>query len=63
MATSRLLPLGPHEDETEVNSREALRDHIFAAAEQIHHHLGNISSANQSHFMVLKTALQLVEDT
>ena len=37
--------------ETRVDSREALRDYIFAAAEHIHNHPGNIASATQSLFM------------
>jgi hypothetical protein len=35
----------------ENDSREALRDHIFAAAEHIRHHPGNIASATQSLLM------------
>jgi len=34
--------------ETKVDSREALRDRIFAAAEHIRNHSGNIASATQS---------------
>jgi hypothetical protein len=36
---------------TKVNSREALRDRIFAAVEHMRHHLGNIASADQSLLM------------
>jgi hypothetical protein len=37
--------------ETKVESREALRDRIFAAAEHIRNHPGNIVSGTQSLFM------------
>ena len=37
--------------ETKVDSREALRDRIFAAAEHIRNHPGNIASATQSLLM------------
>ena len=52
--TSWFLPLGPHEDvsyETKVDSRAALRDRIFAAAEHIRNHPNNIASATQSLLM------------
>jgi hypothetical protein len=38
--------------ETKVDSREALRDRIFAAAEHIRNHPGNIASATQSLLMI-----------
>jgi hypothetical protein len=37
--------------ETKVESRAALRDRIFAAAEHIHNHPDNIASATQSLLM------------
>ena len=37
--------------ETKVDSREALRDRISAAAEHIRNHPGNIASATQSLLM------------
>ena len=37
--------------ETKVNSQEALRDRIFASAEHIRNHPGNIASATQSLLM------------
>ena len=37
--------------ETKVDSREALRGRIFAAAEHIRNHPGNIASATQSLLM------------
>jgi len=37
--------------ETKVDSRAALRYHIFAAAEHIHNHPDNIASATQSLLM------------
>jgi len=37
--------------ETKVDSREALRDRIFAAAEHIRNHPGNIASATKSLLM------------
>jgi len=37
--------------ETKVDSREALRDRIFAAAEHIRNHPDNIASATQSLLM------------
>ena len=49
--TSGLLPLGPHEAlvyKTKVNSRAALRRHIFAVAEQIKNHPHNIACATGS---------------
>ena len=50
---SWFLPLGPHEDvyKTKVDSRAALRDRIFAAAEHIRNHPNNIASATQSLLM------------
>ena len=51
---SRLLPLGHMKTlvyETKVDSREALRDRIFAAAEHMRNHPGNIASATQSLLM------------
>ncbi|PNF27784.1 hypothetical protein B7P43_G09194 [Cryptotermes secundus] len=38
--------------ETKADSREALRDHIFAGAEHIRHHPCNIASATQSLMML-----------
>jgi len=49
--------------ETKVESRTALRDRIFAAAEHIRNHPNNIGSPTQSLLMRAETALQLVEDT
>ena len=52
--TSWLLPLGPHEDavyETKVQSRAALGDRIFAAAEHIRNLPDNVDSATQSLLM------------
>ena len=52
--TSGSLPPGPHEDlslETKVDSRAALRDRIFAAADHIRNHPHNISSATESLFI------------
>ena len=43
--------------ETKVDSREALRDRIFAVAEHIHNHPGNIASATQSLFMRAKNCI------
>ena len=37
--------------ETKVESRAALRDHIFAAAAHIHNHPDNFASATQSLLM------------
>ena len=37
--------------ETKVESRAALHNHIFAAAEHIHNHPNNIASATQSLLM------------
>ena len=48
--------------ETKFDSRAALRDRIFAAAEHIRNHPNNIASATPSLWCVPKTALQLVED-
>jgi hypothetical protein len=43
--------------ETKVDSREALWDRIFAAAEHIRHHPDNIASAAQSLLMCAKNCI------
>ena len=43
--------------ETKVESRAALRDHIFAAAEHIRNHQDNIASATQSLLMCAKNCI------
>ena len=49
--------------ETKVESRAALRDHIFAVAEHIRDHPDNIASATQSLLMCAENCIQLEEDT
>ena len=49
--------------ETKDDSRAALRDRIFGAAEHIRNHSDIIASATKSLLMRAETALQLVEDT
>ena len=49
--------------EIKVDSREALRDRIFAAAEHIRNHPGNIACATHSLLMHAENWLQLAEDT
>ena len=43
--------------ETKVDSRAALRNRIFAAAEHIHNHPDNIASATQSLLMRAKNCI------
>jgi len=43
--------------ETKVDSRAALRDHIFAVAEHIHKHPNNIASATQSLLMCAENCI------
>ena len=43
--------------ETKVDSRAALRDRIFAAAEHIRNHPNNIASASQSHLMCAENCI------
>ena len=49
--------------ETKVDTRAALRDRIFAAAEHIRNHPVNIASATQSLMMCAKNCIALEEYT